>query len=90
MIPSGRFALPPFRAAWPILKSKLGNRSRRCPIGILVSWNDFIEAVTKEILRGSKDKFLIVPITGKGIHVAVRDKTFSKVLAARWRDTIHL
>jgi len=73
-----------------IFKEKLENRSRRCTLGILVSWNGFASTVTKEMLRGSKDEFLIIPITGKEIRAAVRDKNFPEVLAKCWSDAVHL
>jgi hypothetical protein len=55
-----------------------------------VSWNGFAGTVTKEMLRGSKDELLIVPITGKDIRAAVRDKNFSEVLAACWDAAVNL
>lgn len=73
-----------------IFKEKLENRNRRCSLGFLLSWNGFAETVTKEMLRGSKDEFLIVPITGKDIRAAVRDKNFPDVLAACWNAAVNL
>lgn len=73
-----------------IFKEKLENRNRRCSLGLLLSWNGFAETVTKEMLRGSKDEFLIVPITGKDIRAAVRDSNFPDVLASRWNAAVNL
>jgi hypothetical protein len=73
-----------------IFKEKLENRNRRCSLGFLISWNGFAETVTKEMLRGSKDEYLIVPITGKEIRAAVRDKNFPDVLAACWDAAVNL
>lgn len=73
-----------------IFKEKLENRNRRCSLGFLLSWNGFAETVTKEMLRGSKEEFLIVPITGKEIRAAVRDKNFPDVLAACWNTAVNL
>jgi hypothetical protein len=73
-----------------IFKEKLENRNRRCSLGFLLSWNGFAETVTKEMLRGSKGELLIVPITGKEIRAAVRDKNFPDVLAASWDAAVNL
>jgi hypothetical protein len=72
-----------------IFKQKLENRSKRCTLGILVSWNGFASTVRKEMLRGSKEEYLIVPITGKEIRAAVRDNNFPDVLAKCWSDSVH-
>ena len=71
-------------------KEKLDNRRKRCTLGILVSWNGFASTVTKEMLRGSKDELLIIPVTGKEIRAAVRDGNFPDVLAKCWSDAVHL
>lgn len=73
-----------------IFKEKLENRSRRCTLGILVSWNGFASTVTKEMLRGSRDEYLIIPMTGKDIRAAVRDSNFPDVLAGCWSKAVHL
>ena len=73
-----------------IFKEKLENRSKRCTLGILVSWNGFTSTVTKEMLRGSREEYLIVPITGREIRAAVRDNNFPDVLAKCWSDAVHL
>ena len=73
-----------------IFKEKLENRSKRCTLGILVCWNGFTSTVTKEMLRGSREEYLIVTITGKEIRAAVRDNNFPDVLAKCWSDAVHL
>ena len=72
-----------------VFRSKLENRSQRCTLGIFVSWNGFTGTVTKEMLRGSKDEYLVVPMTGKEIRAAVRDKNFSEVLAGCWSSEVN-
>ena len=72
-----------------LFKEKIENRSRRCTLGILVSWNGFKDTVTKEMLRGSREETLIVPITGKHIRAAVRDGDFPKVLLACWEKAVN-
>lgn len=73
-----------------ILREKMENRNRRCSLGFLVSWNGFTKTVTKEMLRGSREGELIVPMTGAALRVAVRDKSFLEVLLECWEQAVHL
>ena len=72
-----------------IFKEKIDNRSQRCTLGFLISWNGFKTTVTKELLRGSRENVLIVPITGKDIREAVAENNFTDVLARCWEDAIN-
>jgi Restriction endonuclease len=63
---------------------KLENRGRRCTLGFLISWNGFAGTVTKEMLRGSREELLVVPITGEDIRSAVRANDFAGVLLRCW------
>lgn len=67
-----------------IFREKLENRNRRSSLGFLISWNGFASTVTKEMLRGSREETLIVPITGEELRAAARSGDFFKELAARW------
>lgn len=58
-----------------VFREKLENRNRRCSLGFLISWNGFATTVTKEMLRGSREETLIVPITGDDIRDATRSGT---------------
>jgi hypothetical protein len=71
-----------------LFKDKIENRSNRCSLGFLISWNGFKETVTKEMLRGSREHTLVVPITGKDVRAAVRDNSFADVLASCWEKAI--
>jgi hypothetical protein len=71
-----------------LFKEKIENRSNRCSLGFLISWNGFKETVTKEMLRGSREHTLVVPITGKDVRTAVRDNSFADVLASCWGKAI--
>ncbi len=73
-----------------VFHSKLENRSRRCPLGLLISWNGFSETVTKEMLRGSREETLVVPITGEDVRSAVRSGDFAKVLLQCWDRAVNL
>jgi hypothetical protein len=46
--------------------------------------------VTKEILRGSRERALVVPLTGKEIRAAVRSGNFAEVLTASWEAAVNL
>jgi Restriction endonuclease len=72
-----------------LFRQKLENRSRRCTLGFLISWNGFADTVTKEMLRGSREEVLIVPMTGQDIRAAVRTGDFSSVLLACWDKAVN-
>jgi hypothetical protein len=69
---------------------KLENRSQRCTLGFLISWNGFSGTVTKEMLRGSRERILVVPITGEDIRSAVRSGDFAKTLLQCWDRAVNL
>lgn len=73
-----------------IFHEKMQNRSRRCSLGFLVSWNGFTETVTKEMLRGSREELLVVPLTGSDIRAAVRDGDFTAALLNCWDKAVAL
>lgn len=73
-----------------LFKEKVENRSERCSLGILVSWNGFTTTVTKEMLRGTKEKTLIVPLDGAAIRAAVRSSNFADVLNEAWQASVNL
>ena len=75
--------------AFVLFKEKIENRSKRCTLGFLISWNGFKETVTKEMLRGSREETLIVPITGKNIRAAMRDGNFPEFLLACWDKAVN-
>lgn len=72
-----------------IFKEKIENRSRRSTLGFLVSWNGFKTTLTKELLRGSREETLVVPITGKDVREAVRENDFSGLLTKWWDRAIN-
>ena len=73
-----------------VFLAKLENRSQRCTLGFLISWNGFKETVTKEMLRGSREQILVVPITGEDIRAAVRSGDYVKVLLECWDRAVNL
>ena len=73
-----------------IFREKLENRKRRCSLGFLISWNGFSSAVTKEMLRGSREETLIVPVTGRNMRAAVRSGDVMKELLSCWDAAVAL
>lgn len=71
-----------------LFKQKIANRSGRCSLGFLISWNGFRSTVTKELLRGSREQVLVIPMTGKEIREAVQDGDFLRVLTASWEKAV--
>lgn len=73
-----------------LFRSKLENRSGRATVGFLVSWNGFAETITKEMLRGSREEILVVPMTGEDIRRAIRTDGFKTVMLSCWNDAVSL
>jgi hypothetical protein len=71
-----------------LFRQKIENRYQRSSLGLLISWNGFADTVTKEMLRGSRDGILVVPIAGDAIRRAVREGDFSKVLFSCWDKAV--
>jgi hypothetical protein len=73
-----------------VFHAKLENRSQRCTLGFLISWNGFTATITKEMLRGSREGILVVPLAGEDIRSAVRSGDFSKVLLQCWDRVVNM
>lgn len=73
-----------------IFRDKIESRKRRCSLGFLISWNGFATTVTKEMLRGSREETLIVPVTGQEIRATVRSGDVVKELAKWWGAAVAL
>ena len=71
-----------------VFKAKVENRSSRCSIGFLISWNGFAETITKEMLRGSREQTLVIPIDGKAIKEAIRKDNFAEALIDAWHNAV--
>src|ERR1035437_5851512 len=67
-----------------VFRTKMENRTNRCSLGFLISWNGFADTITKEMLRGSRERLSIVPLDGKQIQDAVRDGSFFNVIMSAW------
>lgn len=73
-----------------VFHSKLENRSQRCTLGFLISWNGFSDTITKEMLRGTREQILVVPISGEDIRAAVRAGDFTERLLMCWDKAVNL
>jgi hypothetical protein len=73
-----------------VFRQKMENRTRRCSLGFLISWNGFTETVTKEMLRGSRESLLVVPLTGAALRTGLRDNNFARILTQCWDEAVHL
>jgi len=73
-----------------LFREKVENRNQRCSLGFLISWNGFAGTVTKEMLRGSRERALVVPVTGKEIRAAARNGDFANMLASCWDAAVSL
>jgi hypothetical protein len=71
-----------------VFHSKLENRSKRCSLGFLVSWNGFTSTVSREMLRGTRELTLVVPLDGRQIRDAVRRNSFGELLHSVWDSTV--
>jgi hypothetical protein len=73
-----------------VFRGKIENRTGRVSEGFLISWNGFAETVTAEMLRGTREDLLIVPLTGEDLRGAVRDGDFPERLKALHSDAVML
>jgi hypothetical protein len=56
----------PGRPEFSSLENKILNRNTRCTVAFLVSWSGFAETVQRESLRLSRERYVIVCLTGIG------------------------
>lgn len=73
-----------------IFREKLENRRTHCSLGFLVSWNGFSETITKEMLRGSRERAMIVPLDGQQIRNAVKSESFDDCILKAWEETTNI
>lgn len=63
-----------------LFREKLTNRVGYSKVGFLISMNGFRDTITKEMLRGSKGEYLVVPIDGNNLEDLVFSKDKSDLL----------
>ena len=76
------------RNEFSLLEKKAENRRERCSLSFLISWNGFAGTIDKELLRSSRQRLVIVPLTGNDLRRAVGDNIFFEVIQSAWRDAI--
>jgi hypothetical protein len=69
-------------------KEKILNRRGRCSLGFLVSWNGFAETFKIEILRGSRENIIIIPLDGEQIRRSVLENSFFAMLCTAWDTAV--
>jgi hypothetical protein len=76
------------RDEFSLLEKKTENRRDRCSLSFLISWNGFTGTIEKELLRSSRQRLVIVPLTGDDLRKAVNDNNFFEVIQSAWRNVI--
>lgn len=71
-------------------RQKIENRHGRSSLGFLVSWNGFAETITKEMLRGSRERLLVVPLNATDLKEAAAGKPFFDILKNAWLSALSL
>jgi hypothetical protein len=57
---------------------------------VFSSWNGFAQTVSKEMLRGSREGLLLVPMTGEDVRQAVRTGDSMTVLSTCWDKAVNI
>jgi hypothetical protein len=76
------------RDEFSLLEKKAENRRERCSLSFLISWNGFAGTIDKELLRSSRQRLVIVPLTGNDLRRAVGDHSFFEVIQSAWQEVI--
>ena len=76
------------RDEFSLLETKAENRRQRCSLSFLISWSGFTGTIDKELLRSSRQRLVIVPLTGHDLKRAVVENNFVKVIESAWHDAI--
>ncbi|UCC31300.1 MAG: hypothetical protein JSU86_03305 [Phycisphaerales bacterium] len=73
-----------------VFKEQLRNRKLRCTCGFLIAWNGFAGTVSREMLRGSAEELLVIPVAGPEIACAVRARDIPGLLRRAWDGALML
>ncbi|NMO04862.1 restriction endonuclease [Gordonia sp. TBRC 11910] len=71
------------------LRTKVENRAGQCGIGVFVSWSGFTQDFENELLRLSRENYVIVVIDGEGIKRSVRTHSFGNYFEDRYFHNAH-
>ncbi|MEW6160203.1 MAG: restriction endonuclease [Verrucomicrobiota bacterium] len=69
-------------------KEKMLNRKGQCSLGVLISWNGFADTVTKEMLRGSRERHVILLMDGNSLRKSAERGSFLPELEVAWKEAI--
>lgn len=78
----------PGRPEFSVLEGKIRNRHDRCTVAFLISWSGFSETTWREALRVSREKYVIVCLTGKEVRDAALAGTFPALLRQATLDAL--
>lgn len=78
----------PGRPEFSLLEGKMRNRYSRCTMAFLVSWSGFSDTTWRETIRLSRDKNLIVCLTGSDIRRATLAGNFPEYLRQATLETL--
>lgn len=69
-------------------REKLHNRSGRCKLGFLIAWGGFASTFDKDMLRNSREDFLVVPITQDQVVQAIDTGDFQSVIIKAYYEAM--
>lgn len=72
------------------LVEKMRDRFSRCTLAFLISWSGFAETVGREMLRLSRDNYLIVCLTGSDVRRAALEGNFPEFLRQSTLNTLKI
>jgi hypothetical protein len=71
-----------------LFQTKMQNRRGRGSVGLFVGWGGFADTVGKELLRGSREDWLMLLLNGEDVKRAATGGTFTALLEQAWYDAI--
>lgn len=83
------WSTPAPRAELDSLRAKVENRAGQCGIGVFVSWSGFTKDFDNELLRLTRENYVIVVMDGEGITEAVRTHSFGKYFEEQYFQATH-
>lgn len=76
------------RSTLDSLETKIRDRGGQCRVGVFISWAGFSEGFETQLIRASREPFLIITMDGQGIRRAVKDGNFRSYVQTRYQDAI--
>jgi hypothetical protein len=79
----------PGRPDFSLLESKIRNRHNRCTVAFFISWSGFAETTWRETLRTSRERYVIVCLTGSDVRRAALGGNFPEFLRQATLHTLN-